>query len=89
VFVLGVFCVFFVLPDFDAIARSETPELRKSVCSCWRWEFVFLLLFGVFFVFVFVFFQLFGRAGVFLIASGGDLILKEILLDRREEFLCN
>jgi hypothetical protein len=47
------------------------------------------LLFGVFFVFVFVFFQIFGRAGVFLIASGGDLILKEILLDRREEFLCN
>jgi hypothetical protein len=41
------------------------------------------------FVFVFVFFQIFGRAGVFLIASGGDLILKEILLDRREEFLCN
>jgi hypothetical protein len=50
VFVLGggLSCFFF-LPDFDAIARSETPELRKSVCFCWRWEFIFLLLFGVFF----------------------------------------
>ncbi len=80
-------CVFFFLPDFDAIARSETPELRKSVFFCWPWEFTFLLLFGIFFWFLFLFFfQIFGRAEVFLIASGGDLILKEILLDRREEF---
>ncbi len=85
----GLLCVcFFLLPDFDAIARSETPELRKSVCFCWPWEFVFLLLFGVFFFLFlfFVLFQIFGRAGVFLIVSGGDLILKEILLDRSEEF---
>jgi hypothetical protein len=46
------------------------------------------LLFGVFFFLFlfFVLFQIFGRAGVFLIVSGGDLILKEILLDRSEEF---
>jgi hypothetical protein len=39
-----------------------------------------------FFCYLVFFFQIFVRAGVFLIASGGDLILKEILLDRREEF---
>ncbi len=53
-FVLGVFCVcFFVLPDFDAIARSETSELRKSVCFCWRREFIHFFVIWCFFLFLF------------------------------------